>query len=68
MVTIITVFILVMAASAAFIWFLCGRAPEGYEDQTGFHQTAEAAFAAKPAGSIEVATIKAHDDHEPIAA
>jgi len=60
--------LLVVAACTAFIWYLCLRAPEGYEDQTGFHQTAESTLAGKSVDQIGGTAIKAHDDHAPIAA
>lgn len=60
--------LLVLAASAAFIGYLSLRAPEGYEDQNGFHVTAESEHAMKTVNPTEVSAIKPHDDHEPIAA
>jgi len=68
MVIVLTVGVLVIGVSLAFIWWLSARAPEGYEDQTGFHQTAESEFALKADGASNPATLKTHDDHAPIAA
>ena len=65
---IVTACLLVIAASAAFIWYLCLRAPEGFEDQNGFHITAESEHAGKTANPMDASAIKPHDDHEPIAA
>ena len=68
MLMIVAACLLVLGASVAFVWFLCLRAPEAYEDQTGFHQTADSESAMKSSNSIGATPIKAHNDHEPIAA
>lgn len=66
---VLTVSALVIVVSAAFIWFLSAGAPEGYENQTGFHYTAKsAAEVKKPAVKSVPATLETHNDHEPIAA
>lgn len=69
MVIVLTVSALVIGVSAAFIWFLTAGAPEGYENESGFHYSAKSAVVAKkPAAKSVPATIEAHNDHEPIAA
>ena len=68
MLTIVIACFLMVAAGGAFVWFQCLRAPEGYEDQNGFHQIADPEVAAKPATGVAPAEIKTHSDHEPIAA
>lgn len=69
MVIVLTVSALVIAVSAAFIWFLSAGAPEGYENESGFHYSAKSAAAVKqPEVKSVPATINAHNDHEPIAA
>ena len=68
MVLVLTVGVLVIGASLAFIWVLCSRAPLGYEDQAGFHQIGESELAAKKMKHASTPPLKAHNDHEPIAA
>ena len=68
MVIVLTVSALVIAVSAAFIWFLSAGAPEGYENESGFHYSAKSAAAVKGATKSSPATLAAHNDHEPIAA
>ena len=68
MLIVLTASILVMVVSAGYVWYLSLQAPEGYEDQAGFHQTAESELALKKAEQIAPTPLKAHDDHEPIAA
>lgn len=67
MVIVLTVSFLVIAVSAAFIWFL-SSAPEGYENETGFHYSTKSSVAAKPVVKAAPATLAAHNDHEPLAA
>ena len=69
MVIVLTVSALVIVVSAAFIWFLSAGAPEGYENESGFHYSAKsAALAKKPERKSAPATLEAHNDHELIAA
>jgi hypothetical protein len=68
MVIVLTVSALVIGVSAAFIWFLTAGAPEGYENESGFHYSPKSVVAKKPAVKSVPATIEAHNDHEPIAA
>ena len=69
MVLVLTVSALVIGGSVAFIWFLSAGAPEGYENESGFHYSAKAASAAKKVASKSVPSpLAAQDDHEPIAA
>lgn len=69
MVLVLTVSALVIGVSAAFIWYLTAGAPEGYENESGFHYSAKsAAVAKKPVSKSVSATLETHDDHEPIAA
>jgi hypothetical protein len=62
MLILLTAGLLTMAVSVAFVWYLCLKAPEGREDATGFHYTAEPETAAKPVA------LEPHNDHEPVAA
>lgn len=70
MAIVITAFALLIVISLALVWIATVRAPEGYEDESGFHYTAETIIAEeKPMGKPRPLTaVKAHDDHEPIAA
>jgi hypothetical protein len=68
MVLVLTACILVMVMSAGYVWYLSLRAPEGFEDEAGFHQTAESELTAKTSNQISPVPLKRHDDHEPIAA
>jgi len=68
MLIILTAGILVVAVSVVAVWYVCLQAPEGYEDQTGFHVTAESAIAVKSANQNCSAPLKSQNDHEPIAA
>ena len=65
MLVIVAALILVLAASSAFLWFVCRRAPDGYENDSGFHVTAGIEPSAKP---VVRKALKPHHDHEPIAA
>lgn len=67
MVLVLTVSALVIGVSVAFIWYLSAGAPEGYENESGFHYSAKSAVVAKAAKTSVTATLSAHDDHEPIA-
>lgn len=68
MLMIVIACLLVMTASGAFVCYLSMRAPEGHEDQNGFHFAPESKPAEKTETPRAVTAIKAHDDHEPIAA
>ena len=68
MVIVLTVSALVIAVSAAFIWYLSAGAPEGYENESGFHYSAKSDAPVKVAKKSVPATLATHNDHEPIAA
>lgn len=68
MLTIIISAMLVLTMSSAFVWFLCLRAPEGYEDKSGFHYVAEPEPAIKMTSQSRTVARKSHNDHEPLAA
>jgi len=68
MVIVLTVSALVIGVSVAFIWCLSAGAPEGYENEAGFHYSAKSAVAVKSADKSVPSTLDTHNDHEPIAA
>ena len=69
MVIVLTVSALVIGVSVAFIWYLSAGAPEGYENESGFHYSTKSAVTAKkPTSDSAPATLATRNDHEPIAA
>ena len=68
MLIILTAGTLVMALCLAYVWHLCIKAPEGTEDEAGFHYSAKAEIALKTASAERPVALKSHNDHEPIAA